>query len=49
MDKQNVAWEGASFSDKVSGAKSAAEGKPGYFQLQRRFTNPRIANPWANQ
>ena len=39
-------WEGATFSDRTSGAASEARGEPGYYRLQRRFTNPAVQNPY---
>jgi len=39
-------WDGATFTDRTSGAASEARGEPGYYRLQRRFTNPAVQNPY---
>mmetsp|Transcript_24765 Transcript_24765/g.66813 ORF Transcript_24765/g.66813 Transcript_24765/m.66813 type:complete len:109 (-) Transcript_24765:46-372(-) len=43
-ETQNKAWEGASLKDKVSGITRSHTGRQNHMQLQRRLTNPRIAN-----
>mmetsp|Transcript_12976 Transcript_12976/g.22837 ORF Transcript_12976/g.22837 Transcript_12976/m.22837 type:complete len:96 (+) Transcript_12976:117-404(+) len=43
-ETQSKAWEGASLKDKVSGITRSHTGRQNHMQLQRRLTNPRIAN-----
>lgn len=40
------AWEGATFKDRASAAESVMRGQPGYYKLQRRFTNSKVQNPY---
>jgi hypothetical protein len=47
VDEQNIAWQGAPFTDRVSGTKSAEKGQPQYYVLQRRFTDHNVPNPYA--
>jgi hypothetical protein len=47
VDKLNIAWEGASFPDRVSATNSAEKGERSYFKLQHRFADSRVQNPWA--
>ena len=48
VDSQSKAWEGASFKHRVSGTTTTAKARPSHAVLQRRMTNPRIANPHAH-
>mmetsp|Transcript_23212 Transcript_23212/g.52350 ORF Transcript_23212/g.52350 Transcript_23212/m.52350 type:complete len:89 (+) Transcript_23212:90-356(+) len=47
VEKQNKAWEGASFKDRVSGTTSSATGRHSHLKLQRRLTNSGIQNHHA--